>query len=73
MDEKTMTHAETLLSYKTLIKGMLENEALTKHHEKLEMVRELLNAELYSPKPVMNEYLEQVISSILLPIKKGNY
>ena len=69
-DERIMTHAETLLSCKTLIEGMLKNEALVKHHEKLEAIRELLVSELAKPKPVMDEYLEQIIASILLPIKK---
>jgi len=68
-----MTHAEALLGYKKLIDVMLENESLEQHYEKLNCIREIIVEELTNPRPEMDQYLEQVITSILSPIKKELY
>lgn len=68
-----MTHVEALLGYKKLIDVMLENESLVRHHEKLNCITEIIVEELAKPKPEIDQYLEQVITSILLPIKKELY
>jgi hypothetical protein len=69
MDKETMTATEALLSYKQLVELMLDNESIVNHHEKLDAIREIIVDELSNKKPVFDEYIEQVIISIVLPIK----